>query len=479
MKKNKIFALISLSSLLVSCGESNNINKLPDVNDPEYYNDINKRVSYNEDISNNIDEKFSNGVLDDNKWMTLDGVWHTDGTPHNGVQHRNLFYTKDNENNNLLAIKGRGLYSTEDPLTIGKPEGGCIISKNHLTPGRYEIEMSPFQREGSVTAMWTYCTTTGNEATSQNEIDIEIGGAGQFEKLWCTSWTKKTNKETKDPDVSDILYMNDGKMHKFTFDWYTDYCDTGTRRIDWFIDGKYVYSIEGDVVPEYEMPLWVGVWFPPYWAGNPAFIEDYMLVKNIKFTAFDDSQYFEDCRSEAGWTKLIPSQANIQTLPYKTIKNVNKISNNSFETLNPYDATSNDYYGWILDNASKGSMELDNSIKSDGLSSIKLIAGKDSSTAFHGQYLKQTITCCYPSYEYDLSIDACKLDDSSEGNIEIYYRDSTGVKISSQVIPVNNTGKLATYSQTLKVPSKASQIEIDITSENGTLYYDNASLILK
>ena len=83
-----------------------------------------------------------------------------------------------------------------------KAEGGVIMSKNFLKPGRFEINMRPMPREGGVTAMWTYYCATGNEETSQNEIDIELGGDGQYTNQWCTTWTTHSMKETQMMDVS-------------------------------------------------------------------------------------------------------------------------------------------------------------------------------------------------------------------------------------------------------------------------------------
>jgi hypothetical protein len=77
-----------------------------------------------------------------------------------------------------------------------------------------------------------------SEATSQNEIDIELGGDAQYTNEWTTTWTTHTDKETDSVDVSKVCYLNDGKFHKYTFDWYTDYNgNSGVKRVDWFVDG--------------------------------------------------------------------------------------------------------------------------------------------------------------------------------------------------------------------------------------------------
>lgn len=494
MKYKLLCGTTLLVMVLASCGEITSESPSTSVIDSElpstsissstsntgdYYSDISSRVKFNEKNPLNFFDTMNDG-LDDNVWYTLDGAWHNavQGAEHNGVRKRNLFYAKDGDSQ-YLAIKGRGFYNKSDSSILGKPEGGCILTKNHLTPGRYEINMAAMPREGGVTAMWTYCTTTGSELTSQNEIDIEIGGttgSTQFADMWCTSWTKSTVKETSTVDMSKTLFMNDGVIHKYTFDWYTDYLGKGIKRVDWFIDGVYIKSIEGNVVPEYEMPLWVAVWFPPLWAGNASFVEDYLVVKDISFTAFEASQWFEDCRSEPGYTKGLPSEAGIQTIQYSTIKNVNKLSNVDFESLDK-SARDSSYYGWNIDSVSKGSVALSEQ-HTQGAKSFALSASTDTSSKYHGEYLKQTITNAYEGYKYDFSIDAKKLDEVSSGNIEFYYKNSLGTLISSEKVPVSSTS-FGAYSKQITMPKNAFALEIDITSEEGTVLYDNASLVFK
>lgn len=450
----------------------------PDPEAPGYYNELNKRVKYDLNNEFNFVDDIKGGLNDD-VWYALDGSWHTEdvGAPHNGVRRRNLFYTKDTNNEQYLAIKGRGFYNAEDTSNKYLPEGGVILTKNHLSPGRYEIKMAAHPREGAVTAMWTYCTTTGNEATSQNEIDIEIGGktgANQFEHLWSSSWVKHTTKETKTPKVSDQLFLNDGKIHKYTFDWYTNYMGTGTKRVDWFIDEVYITSIEGNVVPEHNMPLWVGVWFPPRWAGNPAFISDYLLVKEISFQAFDHTQWYDNCRTQPGYTKVTIADAGIQTIPFATVKNINKLSNSSFESLEK-SARDNSYFGWEVDNASKGTVSLSNE-STVGNNSFKLTASGETTSRYNGQYLKQTLSNAFPGYTYDFSLDAKLVDNNSVGNIEIIFRNDTNQKVTEIIIPIETT-IFTTYSRTLTVPVGAKKIEINITAETNSVLYDNANLI--
>lgn len=478
--KSTIFKLLTLSSLaltMASCGGSSSSSSPTSItiNRDTYYNELSSRVSFDEENSKNFNEDFQSGMSDEH-FLTLDGAWHTDtvGAEHNGMRSRNLFYTNDGTND-YLAIKARGMYNKEDPTTSGKPEGGCFITKEHLGPGRYEIEMAAMPREGGVTAMWTYCTTTGSEKTSQNEIDIEIGGttgSSQFKDIWFTSWTKKETKETNTVDVSDELYLNDGKIHKYTFDWYTNYNNQNIKRVDWFIDGIYYNSLEGNVVPEHQMPLWIGVWFPPLWAGNAAFDTDYMLVKNVSYKAFDSSQWSESCRSEPGYIKRKPSEAGIQTISFNDIKTINKFSNPDFENLDK-SSRDNSYYGWKEDSASKGTVSLVNGNKG---SAFQLTAGDESLGNYHGEYLKQTLTNAFEGYTFDLKIDAKLLNSESEGNIELYYTDEFGTQLKRETIKIESLD-FQTITKRITMPANSYSLGVEITSEKGSVIYDNASLL--
>ena len=490
-KKTNLLFILTLSLLgMVGCSNvssstsSTGSNGALDPNDPDYYSKISERAIFDLESDKSFVEEFDNG-MDDDTWYALDGAWHTDsqGWEHGGMKSRNLFYTRDNSGKSYLAIKARGWYNTEDENTKHKPEGGCLISKNHLGPGRYEITMAPMPREGAVSTMWTYCTTTGSEYTSQNEIDIELGGSSNsgthFEEYWATSWTKKTNKETDKVPVSSNdklgFYMNDGKMHTYTFDWYTEYPNAEDPRVDWFVDGVFVNSITGSMVPDTEMPLWVGVWFPPAWCGNPTFIEDYMIVDKVSYQAFSEAdQYVNSCRAEAGYTKTVPSELNIQTIAYDKVTRVNKLSNGDFTYIEkcPKD---NSYYGWLVDeDYSKGTVQFGN--QNDP--SITLVAGEDDGSTTHGEYIMQKITDAYSGFKYSFKIKAKLNSETSVGNIEIASINKSNKKTKMKVIKVESTVEKE-YTFDIVMPEKAIALQIDLTSENGSVTYSNSSLVFE
>jgi len=476
-------AVLALSPLLLaSCGEeavSSSYDDDETFNGTAYYDNVETRAKFQLDDERNIDESFEDGRMNDDYWNTLDGVWQNESStyPHNGVRKKNLFYVRDGDST-YLAFRGLGGYNRDLTTASGDyrmPEGACIISKNRLGPGRYEFEMAALPRYGGVSAAWTYMTETGNESTSQNEIDIEIGGEASedtFTHEWCTSWTKKGNKQTKNVDVSSIVHMNDGAFHKYTFDWYTSYGDTEAGRVDWFIDGILIASVRKSVVTDKEMPLWIGVWFPN-WTNAALFDTDYLLLKSARYTAFDVAQPYEEVRTKAGYTQETPSKAGIQTIDYSVIENLNKLANGDFSTLDEC-ALDGSYFGWSKGNA--GTIELSGEHPNGGANdtSFLLTAGANE-TATASQWLESA----YAGYKYDLSVTG-KLGDASQGGVEIHYWNRLKTKEVAEKTVLSFTGSSwSDLTSSIEMPEGSYNLEIRLVSGSGSAYFSKASLIYK
>ena len=480
MKNNRLLIVLPfILTSLVGCNGNKDNKEAYNTDSPDYYANIEKRNAFDLENELNFNDEITNG-LDDSVWNTLDGYWENGGTtPHNGVRRRNIFYTKDSTGNGYLALKARGLYNQEGPDNIGKPEGSCIETKNSLGPGRYEASMAAMPREGGVTAAWTY-KCESSEDVSQNEIDIEIGGSGQFTNLWCTSWTRKTNKATHAPDVSNICYMNDGKIHKYTFDWYTDYHNSGEGRVDWFIDEQYVYSIQGGTVTDIDMPLWIGVWMPS-WAGDAYWVEDYIIVDKVQYTAFDENQYYTSKRAYNTYSPKDPSQSGIQTKDFESITTgLNKLSNGDFETNTAY--AENDYYGWnkLNPESFSGTCSFDNVNVKDGNYAFKLSEGSvETPEISNDVYYYQRISCSYEGFKYKFSVDAKLGDASSEAEIILWQRNKAGGgKVKQDKIDINGTN-YATYEKEVTMLEGTSAIDVFLHLKSGTAYFDNAKLFKK
>ena len=476
--KNKFVLALSIPTLLFSLTGCNNQNgqtydkEAYDDTREDYYQNVEKRNKFDSENQLNFDDEITNG-LDDNVWSTLDGYWENGGTtPHNGVRRRNLFYTKDSNGNGYLAMKARGLYNEEDPNTKHLPEGACIETKKSYGPGRYEVYMAAMPRIGGVSALWTYKCET-NENLSQNEIDIEIGGGGQYGNLWCTTWTTKTNKGTNAPDVSNITYMNDGQIHKYTFDWYTEYGKDKIARVDWFVDGHFVNSISGNTVTDIDMPIWLGLWMPS-WAGNAQWVSDYMLVDRVTYTAFDENQYYQSKRAYNTYSPKDPSKSDIQTVDFASITSeLNKFSNPSFEITNAYEE--NDNYGWMKFNPNKftSSIEFVND-STDGNKALKITSGNAAQD--NDGYYYQRMACAYTGFTYHLELDAKLADASSEAGIIIWQRNHSGVGTIKRVETSLDSSTYKTYSFDITMEEGAGNLDIFLHVKNGSALFDNVKL---
>ena len=473
--RNNLVILPIMLLAMTSCGNppaSGPVKPEPPVIDEHYYKNITQRVDFDENNASNFVDDITNG-LNDNIWVTLDGFWENGGQAnwHNGVRRRNLFYTKDNNNNGYLAMKARGRYNKEDPSINGKAEGACIESKLAYGPGRFEVTMAAMPRDGGISAFWTYACPSGSEDRTQYEIDVELGGGGQYTNLWGTTWVSKNNKGTKAPDVSSICYMNDGKMHKYTFDWYTDYVGRDETRIDWFVDEQFVMSLDKTAISTTAMPIWLGLWLPS-WAGPCEFETDYLLIDKISYKAFDPStQYYESLRVNPGYTPKIPSESNIQNIAFSDIKNVNKLSNAGCESLETYLA--NDYFGWKKNTNFRGTIELSNEHTEGEKSFLLSSVGSETNDA---AWYYQDINCAYPGFEFDLTFDG-KIAEGSVASVQLQSRkksSSTAIKTETVTLD-SNTFK--SFSKHIAMANNSDYLRVLLKVESGSANFDNFRLV--
>lgn len=481
MKTRKSVVILPILLALSACGggQSTPSGPVEPVIDEHYYEKISERVAFDENNAKNFNDEMTGGPS--NKvWDTLDAFWENGGKAgwHNGVRRRNIFKTTDEDGNGYLVLKARGQYNKEDPTKPKLSEGACLRTKEFLGPGRYEIEMAPLPRDGAVSAYWTYGTTTGSEDTSQLEIDIELGGSANYTNIWCTSWTKKASKTTENIDVSDKLFMNDGKMHKYTFDWYTSYPGTNEPRVDWFIDEQYVTSITGGVVPTTHTPLWLGLWCPS-WSGSGAFEVDYMLVGRASYKSFDSStqRYKRTSYNIANYNKMGIDESNIQTIDYSDVINVNKISNADCESLEEYE--DNNYFGWQAKdvNRHKGTISLSDD-HTHGSKSFLLAASTEETQATRKKaHYFQSIKCTYSNFKYKFSYDAKRNSADTVAYVELKY-ENDATKQTETLKKINvTTDAFASNEEDITLPKNAKELSINLVCENGSVNFDNFKLI--
>ncbi|MDE7082695.1 MAG: glycoside hydrolase family 16 protein [Clostridia bacterium] len=230
-------------------------------------------------------------------WVVQNRVWGFTGTQsHGGVIADNLTY--DEEGNLVFIVNGdyyegdkKGINEAYYGVNGGKRTGATIKSRNTYGPGSFEAVMKIPSFNGICTSIWlfNYIERDGQEA-SNYEIDIEVHGTAvdsngnpintnNLSSVLCTSWLTETNfiSETKGVGYA----LNDGDFHSYRIDWHTG----ENPRVEYYIDGILVCT-QTTHVPDNEMYLNIGCWFPKDWCGDPAFETDYMTLKSFSYTPF-------------------------------------------------------------------------------------------------------------------------------------------------------------------------------------------------
>ena len=295
-------------------------------------------------------DNFNTGV-DPDLWYISTQSW---GGATNGCKAENVNYTANGE----LVLTAHGkLYKGTIGGRDGSRTGACLVSKNPLGPGSYEVKMKCLPRLGTCTAMWTYFNDGRN-----HEIDIELpGNTDTFKYSLFTTWLTEENylSQYTIPDY----YHNDGEWHTYRFDWHTN-----PSRIEWYVDGKLEMTATTHV-PTAAGRFWVGVWLPNEWCGDPDFETAHMLVDYVKYTPFNEP--FE--ATGGTYRSAAPLEAYPQAPIALPVNNY--VANGSFD---------NDLYAWTtggsvscvtgadgkalsLDSASSTALQLISSMDAKGL----------------------------------------------------------------------------------------------------------------
>lgn len=262
----------------------------------EYYANVESRYTLNYDEM--LYDDFTGDTIDSSKWVISDSVWDQWGTDQNGVRPQNLFLVKDENNPDThLIMRANGAYYSGDALSDsvnGVNTGAGISTIEAMGPGRYEVKMKACPRVGALTSMWLFSWFNLNDGSvQQNEIDIELGLAPQFDVASFTTWTAPANNSSFNIPVD--YFVNDGNWHIYTFDWVTD---ADVPYVDYFIDGELIYTIDTNV-PTTNATLTLGVWVPS-WAGGGITDPVYNVATN--------SRMFDSDYAEFSWWRYIPFQ---------------------------------------------------------------------------------------------------------------------------------------------------------------------------
>lgn len=225
--------------------------------------------------SQELFDDFDGNSIDTDKWLVVKKAW---GGNNGGCVPENVSVS-----DGTLKLEGHGLnYSGNVPgikRPDGKLTGAAIATKQYYASGSYEVKAKIAPELGACSAIWTFeyeevyegepgfdpkYAIGGEYCTINHEIDIEIPTATSknkepnFSSARFNSFVRENDYTSKKFDLDASL--NDGQYHIYRFDWHTG-SDTETPRVDFYIDGVMLYTINTDI-PTNEGRFWIGLWFP-------------------------------------------------------------------------------------------------------------------------------------------------------------------------------------------------------------------------
>lgn len=265
-------------------------------------------------------DDFSGLNLDSDKWLTAEKNWggtvieDGESVDYNGgviaenvhLQNGKLVFTGCG---NLYEGKKRGINRSGTYRDNGKRCGGAIATKDYFASGSYEIRAKIAPKLGCCSAMWTFEYEedySGDELKVTNhEIDIEFPGRTpnndhSLSHALCTTWVTEDDYKTSSVYCGD---QTDGEFHTYRFDWHTG-DENEIPRVEYYFDNTLAYT-SYDHIPTNAGRLWLGLWFPRYWAGTPDFDKTYFEVDYVKITPFHERGDKDQNESypDAGWRK--------------------------------------------------------------------------------------------------------------------------------------------------------------------------------
>ena len=271
-------------------------------------------------------EDFSGSTLDPDKWLIAEKNWGGTVTENGvsadyngGVIHENVAVR-----DGMLVLTGygneyegalRGICRNGTRREDGRRCGGAVATRAYFASGSYEIRARIAPELGCCSAMWTFeyeeDYTDGLRVTN-HEIDIEFpgrdaGDAFSLSHALCTTWVTEEDYRTRSVACGD---QADGQFHTYRFDWHTG-SDTEVSRVEYYFDGELLYTADA-YIPTNAGRLWLGLWFPRYWAGTPDFERTVFEVDYLRITPFHESGDTPQNESypDDGWYTGVPGDVN-------------------------------------------------------------------------------------------------------------------------------------------------------------------------
>ena len=199
----------------------------------------------------------------------------------------------------------------------GKRVGAAIAAREYYASGSYEISAKIAPEIGACSAMWTFeyeeDYSSGDVKVTNHEIDIEFPGRSSeestdynFSSALCTTWIGENSGEYYTSYTDLGKNHADGEFHKYRFDWHTGDEEKGEEaRVEFYFDDVLVYTAY-DYIPTNAGRLWLGLWFPRYWAGVPGFDTTVFEIDYVKITPFNETgdTPHNESYPDDGWAEI-------------------------------------------------------------------------------------------------------------------------------------------------------------------------------
>jgi hypothetical protein len=162
-----------------------------------------------------------------------------------------------------------------------------------------------------------------------HEIDIEMPGRDNqadrtniaFNKALCNTWVGETSSEYVAKFTNLSGNQNDGNWHKYAFEWHTG-GNGQTAKVDFYVDDVKVQT-STTYIPNLASRLWVAVWFPDGWAGNPNFNTSILEVDYVRITPYlePNDRWQSESFENDGWVGSFAMPSKITTPFYDNFDN--------------------------------------------------------------------------------------------------------------------------------------------------------------
>ena len=189
---------------------------------------------------------------------------------------------------NHYSGPARGYNSDGTMRPDGRRTGAAIRSRQRFLGGRFEARVTIPAQLGVVSAFWSFFYEKTTTDERNHEIDIEFPGQASAHSppalthVTLSTWRGLAAGQSTAAFVKLPHAVADGAFHLLRFDWLPPSASQAPA-VKFYIDDKLLHVARTNV-PSEPANIWLGLWFPPQWAGKPEFTSVSMRVDWIRIT---------------------------------------------------------------------------------------------------------------------------------------------------------------------------------------------------